>query len=172
MWRELLEKLRRRVLIGESPEDSEKETEEAESVGELTTWAKFWRRIIQEVLPPAKFGGLPVTDCEVRLLAARLWRDFTGWVSASATSERRLKVLFEGEGSDTKWEFIPATDLLLCVGDGVFGISADGVFAKNSVKDWKRQSFLRSWRGAKKDGRKRGLNLVDLSQPHAKKSKL
>lgn len=108
-----------------------------------SSWAKPWREAIRAVLPSGLSAGVPLTDPEVRRLCAALWHDVAKWAEQSDVQGARHLSLFTAEsggrmdparGIDpgdqaAEWAFVPAADLLLVVGEGIVGVTAEGVFA-------------------------------------------
>jgi len=111
----------------------------------VSKWAKRWRKIIRAVLPGGEAGAAAWSDPELRKLCAALWRDFADPLAKATDKEtetaRRALGLFrtesrgvadvtEREGAaPAEWAFVPAADLLLLVGEGLVGITVEGVFA-------------------------------------------
>ncbi|CAE8614749.1 unnamed protein product, partial [Polarella glacialis] len=125
-------------------------------------WARKWRAAMAAILPSGFDSALPVTDHEVRKLAAMLWKDIINW--SKGTDVERVLGLYKCDhqtsktfGWDAKaeaaasrglepglppaeWCFIPAADLLLVVGEGLVGITTEGLFA-DKPKGQKRQKL-------------------------------
>lgn len=107
----------------------------------LSPWAKRWRREIWESLPKASQGPAALTDPKVQMLGRALWHE----VSKHAIHTGDKDVLdalafFRAEGFDTDvhtepWVSIPLQDMLLLVGEGVVGITVEGIFAAEVPKD-------------------------------------
>jgi len=117
-------------------------------------WGRKWRTAISSVLPSAVDSAASVTDAEVRKLAAALWKDIAEWASSSEL-DRCLGLLKADHqtsktfGWDSKgeqaaaarglepgappavWAFVPLADLLLAVGEGIVGLTTEGIFADN-----------------------------------------
>jgi len=112
-------------------------------------WARTWRETMRAVLPSAVDGAAPVTDPEVRRLCAALWRDVAAWARKEGDGQQQQHSLelFAAEpggradpakgidpgGHAAEWSFVPAADLLLVVGEGIVGITAEGVFADTEL---------------------------------------
>jgi len=148
LWRELVEKLKVRVWTPDATEENEAEREKekrskwdqgeaASPVKSASNWAKSWRKIIKAVLPRGIDSATKLTDPEVRKLTAALWRDVVEWANQNGC-ERHLGLFssdpVRGPDGDfgpapDQWCFVPQTDLLLIVGDGLAGITAEGTFA-------------------------------------------
>lgn len=115
-------------------------------------WACKWRKVIAAALPSGVDGAALRTDPEVRKLGHALWQDIASW--AEDTEAARGLGLFRADhqtprtfGWDRRqgaaqggvpeeasdWAFIPVADLLLVVGEGIVGITAEGVFADNAA---------------------------------------
>lgn len=109
-------------------------------------WGRRWRRMIRAVLPSGAAAAAPWSDPEVRKLCAALWRDFADPLSSGdggtdADGARRCLGLFrtgsrgaadvaaQRGAAPAEWAFVPATDLLLIVGEGIVGTTVEGVFA-------------------------------------------
>lgn len=134
------------------------------------------------VLPGAVSGASSPSDKEVRKLCARLWKEVVCW--ASGCDAKRGLSLFRADhqtpktfGWDGKpdasttqvsrglepgtppadWAFIPAADLLFVIGEGVIGMTVEGMFVDNPVTH-KRRSFSKCFKrgdeGKRTDGRK------------------
>eukprot|EP00931_Biecheleriopsis_adriatica_P101490 TRINITY_DN76612_c0_g1_i1.p1 TRINITY_DN76612_c0_g1~~TRINITY_DN76612_c0_g1_i1.p1 ORF type:complete len:563 (-),score=113.66 TRINITY_DN76612_c0_g1_i1:105-1793(-) len=115
-------------------------------------WARKWRVAIRAVLPSGEDGAVAATDAEVRKLSHVLWKDVATWVAETeggAESNRALG-LFKADNQSSatfgwaakdpqfgehappaEWCFIPTSDLLLIVGEGLVGITSEGIFADN-----------------------------------------
>ncbi|CAE8615641.1 unnamed protein product, partial [Polarella glacialis] len=133
LWRELQEKLKARVwrhgaaAAGRRSRTSKWDDSAAESVA--SEWGQKWRSVTRDVLPRSQDtpdGKVPkaasdATDPELRKLCAALWRDVATWAEGEGDAQRHLS-LFRADkpGSTTAeqdWAFLPATDLLLIVGE-------------------------------------------------------
>lgn len=117
-------------------------------------WGRKWRSAITAVLPSGMESGAPLTDIELRKLATKVWQDIARWAHGSTDAERVLG-LFRADqqpprsfGGDSQvdlavprgmepgtppaeWAFVPASDILLVVGEGLVGITVEGAFADN-----------------------------------------
>ncbi|CAJ1399957.1 unnamed protein product [Effrenium voratum] len=113
-------------------------------------WAQPWRLATAAILPSGADGALPVTHPELRELIAALWKDVLRWAEGK---EDRCLGLFKADvqtpqtfgwagrskaprGLDPdfpacEWAFVPMSDLLLTVAEGIIGITSEGVFADN-----------------------------------------
>jgi len=112
-------------------------------------WARKWRAAIEAILPVGREGAVPATDPEVRLLGAALWRDVAEWAEPFFRPDPGSKFqpppspleLFTSEpDSEAQWAFVPVADLLLIVGQGIVGATAEGVFT-NGQKGYVRETF-------------------------------
>jgi hypothetical protein len=112
-------------------------------------WARKWRAAIEAVLPIGREGAVPATDPEVRRLGAALWRDVAEWAEPFFRPDPGSKFqpppspleLFTSEpDSESQWAFVPVADLLLIVGAGIVGATAEGVFT-NGQKGYVRETF-------------------------------
>lgn len=120
-------------------------------------WGRKWRSALTAVLPSSANGAALHTDLEVRKLGTRLWKDIAKW--AAGSSSARVLGLFTADhqtsktfGWDTKagekeqtpvarglepgtppadWSFVPVVDLLLLVGEGLAGVTSEGMSANN-----------------------------------------
>lgn len=139
LWRELHEKIRTKVWTKDSEEKRERgsmwDSSEAPK-NEMSAWAKQWRRRISAVVPRGIDSAAPWTDPEVRQLSAALWKEVAAWArTPEVNAERHLQLLTSeppAPGSaqaPDEWGFVPAADVLLIVGEGIFGITAEGLMA-------------------------------------------
>ena len=123
-----------------------------------TEWGKKWRTILQDVLPGAEAASRPDGDLEIQKLCMVLWKDTAPWVGdgflqhlrlfqasdAGTALQQRSKlglallhkafqrtVVGPSIDDETKWAFVPATDLLLLVGEGLVGCTAEGCFVQS-----------------------------------------
>lgn len=126
------------------------------------------------MLPCGMREAAPHTDKEIRRLAATLWHDMTIWASQECDVSRNFE-LFKFEKGPTgletmEWAFIPATDLLLLVGEGMVGCSAEGLFTTEEKSG--RRSFFAA-RRAHNLAPKRGLAAENTEeQRNTKRAKL
>merc|ERR1712039_782480 len=121
-------------------------------------------------------------DHEIRKLGAALWKDLTKWLTG--TDMERVLGLFRADTQTPKtfgweskepmvprglapgtpqatWSFVPVSDLLLVIGEGLVGITSEGIFANNPVGH-KRLKLQQCYKGindkksgnTKKPGRK------------------
>lgn len=138
LWRELVQKLKDRVWSSEGATEADeapkrsKWDEQDAPASKPSAWATKWRDLIKLVLPRGIDAATALTDPEVRKLTAALWEDVAAWAREN-DAERHLG-LFTSEGANAatdQWAFVPQADLLLIVGDGMVGLTAEGVFADN-----------------------------------------
>ncbi|CAK9006526.1 unnamed protein product [Durusdinium trenchii] len=110
-----------------------------------SSWAKRWRKLILAVLPSGEEEAAAWSDPELRKLCAALWRDFADPLEKEdgedAATARRCLNLFRAESrkssdvecqqgaAPAEWAFVPASDLLLLLGEGFVGVTLEGVFA-------------------------------------------
>jgi len=112
---------------------------------EWSQWAQRWRKVIRAVLPGGEAAAAVWSDPEVRKLCAALWRDFIDPIEKKVgcgdfEEASRCLGLFRTESrgaadvaeqlgaAPAEWAFVPAADLLLIVGDGLVGMTIEGVF--------------------------------------------
>eukprot|EP00434_Breviolum_minutum_P014845 symbB.v1.2.013089.t2/scaffold919.1/size152209/1 len=115
-------------------------------------WARKWRSAMAAILPSSFDSAAPLTDTEVRKLGFLLWKDIASW--AEHTEMHRYLGLFRADHQSSKtfgwdgkelpgrtrglepsknppdWSFVPVTDLFLVVGEGLVGITTEGIFAE------------------------------------------
>lgn len=115
-------------------------------------WARKWRSAMAAILPSSFDSAAPLTDAEVRKLGFLLWKDIASW--AEHTEIHRYLGLFRADHQSSKtfgwdgkelpgrtrglepsknppdWSFVPVTDLFLVVGEGLVGITTEGIFAE------------------------------------------
>jgi len=123
-------------------------------------WGRKWRAAIAAILPSGMNRAVPGTDSELRKLAAALWKNIAKWAASGLAGNEvgRGLGLFRADNQTSRtfgwdgktdsmatqaarslepgaspavWAFIPASDLLLVVGEGLVGITGEGVFADN-----------------------------------------
>merc|ERR1712137_1353659 len=105
---------------------------------------ELWKKLAHgmfELLPNSQVGEILAvgvdevvlaTDKGLRQWAADLWQDVAVWAKTSGL-ERHLE-LFTADRSDSnntdteEWAFVPGADLMLAIGAGIIGLSAEGVF--------------------------------------------
>lgn len=117
-------------------------------------WGRKWRSAITAILPSGNESAAPLNDTEVRKLGSLLWKDICKWAQGSECE--RVLGLFKADhqtaktfGWDLKgadqsaprgmepgtppadWSFVPVSDLLLVVGEGLVGITSEGLYADN-----------------------------------------
>jgi len=115
-------------------------------------WGRKWRAAIMALLPSGVDSAAPLIDQDARRLAYVLWKDVSKW-AAVGHLERSLS-LFRADHQTSKtfgwdgreaasvsrglepgsppqeWAFIPVADLLLVVGEGIIGITTEGMFSE------------------------------------------
>lgn len=173
LLRDFLEKLKARVWEADAKSSEVIELDKSskwDDAGDKTSnWAKRWRLIIRSVLPRGADEALPPTHRDVRKLSEALWKDTVEWSQGPGNAERQLS-LFSSEasarmdavaaasalpsagGAASAWDFVPAADLLLILGEGTVGITAEGYFADND-EGHKRQRFEDALRDPQADKR-------------------
>lgn len=150
LWRDLLDKLRTKVWTAdEDPNDAPKAKSKWDDKSAKTSkWATTWRKVIKYILPRGMDGAAVPTDRDLRLLAAAIWKEVAEWAQKEEL-ERQLALftaeppgLFDpAQGSEpAQWAFVPAADLLLAIGEGLVGNTAEGWFA-NGGPGHERRSF-------------------------------
>lgn len=153
LWRDLREKIRVRVWAIDAKEAGPRSRKgsmwDDEEGKKTSSWATTWRERIRNILPRGIDAAVPSTDPEVRLLSAALWKDLAEWAKGDGDAERHLN-LFTAEATIVdgvevppvdEWAFVPAADLLLVVGEGIVGISADGLGAADAKPGHERMTF-------------------------------
>lgn len=108
-------------------------------------WASWWREAIRAVLPVNTEAAASVADLDVRKLSVALWRDIVKWAEQNdAVSHLRLfrdSTSCESAGEqDIQWAFVPASDILLTLGEGIVGITREGLMARGP-SGYVRESF-------------------------------
>eukprot|EP00971_Amphidinium_carterae_P196207 3892896-Amphidinium_carterae.1 len=128
-------------------------------------WARKWRAAMVTILPSSMDSAVPLTDSDVQVLSLALWKDVVRWLSTTSQGDRALRLFksdhqtpktFGWEGKDgaaaaarglppdappSEWAFVPVTDVLLIVGQGLVGITAEGIFSLNPAGR-KRRSYM------------------------------
>lgn len=144
LWRELLDKLKSKVwtpdpvieIADEEGKKASKWDEAAPVVKGPCTWAQKWQKIMKAVLPRGIDGTVPLTHPEVRKMLAALWKEVVEFAQQEGL-DRHLGLFSadpvrQPDGNFAppidQWCFVPAADLLLIVGDGIVGQTAEGVF--------------------------------------------
>lgn len=129
-----------------------------------TDWGKKWRAVVKAVLPKDGNGGVTCSDPEVQKLCLAMWRDLSSWAAEEC---RQHLMLFQadeqGDAEETQWAFVPATDLLLLVGEGLVGCAAEG-FAVQADEGHTRIGFvdaLKNWRSSLRKNRSAGKETSD-----------
>eukprot|EP00438_Fugacium_kawagutii_P029748 Skav215802 [mRNA] locus=scaffold3885:118882:121384:+ [translate_table: standard] len=124
----------------------------ADAERQCAAWARRWRLAIAALLPSGADGALPLTHPELRTFTADLWKEILKWAESNAANQRCLG-LFKADvqtpqtfgwagrskairGLDPdfplcEWAFVPMSDLLLAVAEGIVGITSEGIFADN-----------------------------------------
>lgn len=148
----------RQIPVIKRKEDVEKEKEKLKRKRDPKTseWAAWWRCMIRCVLPLSEESAAPVTDPEVRKLVVALWKDIVEWLEKSDATH--VLDLFRHEPSSRvdpggvihklmmdpadkpDWAFIPASDVLLVVGEGIVGVTCEGVMA-DGPSVYRRETF-------------------------------
>eukprot|EP00930_Biecheleria_cincta_P032373 TRINITY_DN22469_c0_g1_i2.p1 TRINITY_DN22469_c0_g1~~TRINITY_DN22469_c0_g1_i2.p1 ORF type:complete len:694 (+),score=130.83 TRINITY_DN22469_c0_g1_i2:200-2281(+) len=117
-------------------------------------WARKWRSTMMAVLPSGFDSALRLTDAEVRKLGFLLWEDIVAWASKAPDLERVLALFRADDQKETastsrgiepglptaQWSFVPVSDLFLVVGEGIVGMTTEGIFA-DKAKGAKRLSL-------------------------------
>eukprot|EP00930_Biecheleria_cincta_P040548 TRINITY_DN27775_c0_g1_i2.p1 TRINITY_DN27775_c0_g1~~TRINITY_DN27775_c0_g1_i2.p1 ORF type:complete len:774 (-),score=144.86 TRINITY_DN27775_c0_g1_i2:15-2336(-) len=161
LWRELLYKLHARVwTTGTEDIRSRKSKWDDKSESESASdWGKKWRAVIKAVLPrdsgEAGFAcAVKFDDSELQKLCIALWKDIAAWAVGEGNLERHVSLFRSAlSGKDSSWAFIPATDILLLIGEGLVGCFAEG-FCVKADEGHVRKSFveaLKHWRAGLKD---------------------
>jgi len=131
-------------------EEEKKKKEDAKP--KASPWARWWREAMQSVFPLNTDDPLPLQDPEVRKFVAALWKDVTAWATEQEIDSPLL--LFRAEpsgrvdttgaihprGPEAEWALIPATDLLVTVGEGIVGVTVEGITA-NGPKGFLRETW-------------------------------
>eukprot|EP00927_Polykrikos_kofoidii_P018318 TRINITY_DN18477_c0_g1_i1.p1 TRINITY_DN18477_c0_g1~~TRINITY_DN18477_c0_g1_i1.p1 ORF type:complete len:339 (-),score=46.50 TRINITY_DN18477_c0_g1_i1:211-1083(-) len=134
-----------------SPNPREAIVGHQESKRRASRWALKWRGAIAAILPSGLDGAVRPSDLEVRKLAKAMWKDVATWACNKDQELERALSLFRADSPGTshgiavggntrglpvgfppaEWAFIPVSDLFLTVGEGLVGISTEGIFAAN-----------------------------------------
>jgi len=117
-------------------------------------WASWWREMIRSMLPLGTDAASRIQDADVRKLAVSLWRDVAAWISKSDAKDHLRLFSAEPVGQpdgpmdavssifgDPEWAFVPATDMLLTVGEGIVGVTAEG-FMADGPQGFRCETFL------------------------------
>ncbi|CAK9101354.1 unnamed protein product [Durusdinium trenchii] len=112
-------------------------------------WARKWRSAMAAILPSGIDATAPLTDTDVRKLGLLLWKDIAAWAQRSEISrylglfraDHQTSKTFGWDGKEMpstrgleparvppEWSFVPVTDLFLVVGEGLVGITTEGIF--------------------------------------------
>jgi len=177
LWRELREKLRLRVWAPDPegtviPEEDKAEKKRSKwddkAEQQPCLWARQWRKKLKLVLPRGTDEAVKPTDPEVMQLANAIWKDVTEWAMADAELSRPLELFraepagrtFVARGIEPsnddqplQWAFVPATDLFLVIGEGMVGLTAEGMFSEN-VLGHERLTFQEVMEGLERKPRK------------------
>ncbi|CAK0902984.1 unnamed protein product [Prorocentrum cordatum] len=138
------EKLKRKRAIEEHPTTGVR----------ACRWGRKWRAAICAVLPSGLDGATKPDDLELRKFGFHLWKEIVR--GAAGTDAERVLGLFRADKQSARtfgwenkgeqnpasrgldpdtppceWAFVPITDLLLVVGEGVIGVTAEGLLANN-----------------------------------------
>ncbi|CAJ1376090.1 unnamed protein product [Effrenium voratum] len=167
LWKALQDKIRSRVWAsGPAKKRSKWDDKTAASP---TDWGRKWRFVLKKVLPRDGHGAASCGDLEVQKASMAMWRDMAAW--AAEDCRQQLMLFQADEGAADAWAFVPATDLLLLVGDGIVGCGAEGFVAQadeghlrtsylDALKEWRTSlrkgktttadSAVKLWQGAKR----------------------
>lgn len=176
LWRDFLDKLKSRVwTLGDNDRcDGSNSQLDDDSGSQTSDWARRWRDIMCAVLPSNVDGAASADHCEVRKMAAACWRDVVEW--ARQTDAERHLSLFTAELSNhagkgqqdvdpnscrADWAFVPAMDLFLVIGEGIVGVTAEGLFVNTLGHE--TQTFANAFQqfGKKKHKKERKYNSKD-----------
>eukprot|EP00927_Polykrikos_kofoidii_P047604 TRINITY_DN41858_c0_g1_i1.p1 TRINITY_DN41858_c0_g1~~TRINITY_DN41858_c0_g1_i1.p1 ORF type:complete len:651 (+),score=136.23 TRINITY_DN41858_c0_g1_i1:215-2167(+) len=184
LWRALREKLRLRVWTpdpvpdGQAAVEEDRDSKRRSKWDEKTeqqktsSWARKWRKKIKMVLPRGLDEAISVTDPEVMLLATAIWKDVTEWARTDLATAQHLELftseptgrVYVARGIDmgdqpSQWAFVPAMDILLIVGEGIVGFTAEGIFADNVIGHEKMpfaEAMVSEHARVRRDGSKEG----------------
>ncbi|CAL1129333.1 unnamed protein product [Cladocopium goreaui] len=143
-----------RTLDGKPTYRRHWDTTAADAERQCAAWARRWRLAIAALLPSGADGALPLTHPDLRTLAADLWKEILKWTESGAgASHGRSLGLFKADVQTPQtfgwagrskaprglepdfpiceWAFVPMSDLLLTVAEGIVGITSEGIFADN-----------------------------------------
>lgn len=104
----------------------------------ISPWAGRWRQEIAERLPKEFEGPAAWSTPSVVGVCCRLWGEIADYIRRMGSPQAQEALgLFQAEqaGGAVQWAFVPAADVLLLVGDGLVGITAEGVFANSIAKE-------------------------------------
>lgn len=155
LWRDLLEKVKVRVWTPEAaaeglPRKKSMWDDEDASSRKTSNWAETWRNRIRNVLPRGIDSFVSSSDKEVRLMCAALWKDIAEWARGEGDAARPLSLFtaeatVSPEGAEVpptdEWAFVPASDLLLVLAEGIVGITAEGLGAADAKPGHERMTF-------------------------------
>ncbi|CAJ1357883.1 unnamed protein product [Effrenium voratum] len=153
LWRDLREKIKVRVWTPDAEPGAKTRRGsmwDDEEGKRSSKWADTWRERIRNILPRGIDSFVGCNDKEVRQLAAALWKDIAEWVKEDPQGPRLLS-LFTAEptvapdGTEVpavdEWAFVPVGDILLVVGEGIVGITAEGLGAADAKPGHERMTF-------------------------------
>jgi len=110
----------------------------------ISPWGKRWRQELADALPKEAEGPAPWTEPRLRALCRSLWAEAAEHVARTGGVEAQgALALFRGDvvsaggtsEAEQPWCFVPAADLLLVVGEGIVGITAEGAFVATKRVD-------------------------------------
>eukprot|EP00930_Biecheleria_cincta_P039841 TRINITY_DN27343_c0_g2_i1.p1 TRINITY_DN27343_c0_g2~~TRINITY_DN27343_c0_g2_i1.p1 ORF type:complete len:640 (-),score=124.67 TRINITY_DN27343_c0_g2_i1:63-1982(-) len=168
LWRDLLEKVKVRVWTPDAPADAAPKKrsmwdDEDGSSRKNSSWAEIWRNRIRNVLPRGIDSFVSSSDKEVRLLCAAIWSDIAEWARGEGDAARPLS-LFTAEATTSpegaevpptdEWAFVPASDLLLVLAEGIVGITAEGLGAADAKPGHERITFAEAMEDKKPEEKK------------------
>eukprot|EP00929_Paragymnodinium_shiwhaense_P077417 TRINITY_DN39866_c0_g1_i1.p1 TRINITY_DN39866_c0_g1~~TRINITY_DN39866_c0_g1_i1.p1 ORF type:complete len:818 (+),score=227.84 TRINITY_DN39866_c0_g1_i1:120-2573(+) len=117
-------------------EDREARTGRVEGEKKLvpSPWAAKWRQEMSERLNKDTVGPVPLDAPKVQMLCKALWREVVEQAARVGGDDVKeaLNWLKNKQGS---WAFLPAADLLLVVGEGMVGMTGDGVFLSEAKRE-------------------------------------
>lgn len=108
----------------------------------LSPWAKRWRREMVDVLPQDAAGAASWSDPRVRTLSCALWREAAEYAArtgdqevAAALDLCRAPAPSNSAAKAAEWSFVPGADMLMLVGEGLVGLTSEGVFIATAARD-------------------------------------
>mmetsp|Transcript_120636 Transcript_120636/g.341753 ORF Transcript_120636/g.341753 Transcript_120636/m.341753 type:complete len:690 (-) Transcript_120636:15-2084(-) len=172
LWRDFLDKVKTRFRASGEKDHGKLDDD---SVPQTSGWATKWRDIMCAVLPSNVDGAASVYHAEVRKLAAALWRDVAEW-ARQVDAERHLALVrAEAPGHESRrqqdaerraeWAFCPATDLLLLIGEGVVGVTVEGIFVNTLGHDTQSFADALAQFGKPRDKKERTHSSRDRREP-------